>query len=427
MDNALAATPFGFFCLALFCVAYYLIAAEEKFHLNKSKPALFVGTGLFIIIAIYESLNGTNSGKLHDAFEHVIVEIAGIFFFLYVAMIYIEVLIDRGVFDVLRGKLMSRNMSYKQLFWMMGFMTFFISALDDNLTTALIFSTIAMTIAGSNKAFLMPTAVNIVVSANAGGVWSPFGDITTLMVWNAGKADFFEFFALFPASFIGWIVTAYLISLYLPEGTPQKDNHSKGVFKKGGITVIFLGLATIATSVVCHQFLQLPAIIGMMFGLSMLMMYDFVLLKRSSENFGVFQFISKIENDTLLFFFGLLSAVGALAYLGFLEYLHVLFNNVDHTVINIGIGVASAIVDNVPIMYAVLKANPDLSHQQWLLVTLTAGIGGSLIAFGSAAGVAIMGKMKGVYTFASHMKLAWTVLVGYAVSILVWYVQFNLL
>lgn len=423
MNESLASSFFGIFCLLLFCLAYFYIAAEEKFHINKSKPALLVGTTLFILIGIFEAATGHTS-NIHQAFEHVIIEVAGIFFFLYVAMIYIEVLIERGVFEVLKHKLVSKNLSFKKLFWLIGVLTFFISAIADNLTTALIFATIAITIAADNKKFLVPTAVNIVVSANAGGAWSPFGDITTLMVWNAGKADFFEFFLLFPASFIGWFVTAYLLAFFIPDGMPKETNVDNISIKQGGVQIIFLGLFTIAMAVVCHQFLHLPAIAGMMFGLSLLMVYDYFLKRKTNENFGVFYFISKIENDTLLFFFGLLCAVGALAYLGFLEYLSELYLTVDPTVINIIIGIFSAIVDNVPLMYAVLKSNPELVKEQWLLVTLTAGIGGSLIAFGSAAGVAIMGKMKGVYTFSSHFKLSWTVFIGYLVSIAIWYFQF---
>lgn len=425
-NSSLIFNLFGIFCIALFCIAYYFIAAEEKFHLNKSKPALFVGTGLFILIGVFEVLIGVEDSKLHDTFEHIIVEIAGIFFFLYVAMIYIEVLVDRGVFEALKSKMTSKGLTYKQLFWVIGLMTFFVSAIADNLTTALIFATIVLTIAKDLKNFVVPTAINIVVSANAGGAWSPFGDITTLMVWNAGKADFLDFFLLFPASFIGWATTAYLLSFYLPKGSPESTTQSHKHMKKGGAVVVGLGLLTIAIAIFCHQFLHIPAIVGMMFGLSMLMLYDFILMRRASENFGVFGFISKIENDTLLFFFGLLCAVGALSYLGYLTYLKMLYTIVDPTLVNIGIGVFSAIIDNVPLMYAVLKADPMLSHEQWLLVTLTAGIGGSLISFGSAAGVAIMGKMKSLYTFGSHMRLAWTVLLGYCVSILVWYIQFKI-
>jgi len=131
--------------------------------------------------------------------------------------------------------------------------------------------------------------------------------------------------------------------------------------------------------------------------------------------------------------FGILAAVGGLHFLGFLEYFTSLYESFGATAVNIGVGFISAVIDNVPVMSAVLKANPHMGEnamaiqEQWMLVTMTAGVGGSLISFGSAAGVGVMGKMHGIYTFSSHMKLAWTVLIGYIVSVAVWYVQFNLL
>ena len=195
---------------------------------------------------------------------------------------------------------------------------------------------------------------------------------------------------------------------------------------------------TIASAVISHQVLHLPAMWGMMFGLAVLKLYIYRMsreVRYDSEGIvcptvNVFSFIAKIENDTLLFFFGILAAVGGLHFLGFLEYFTALYAQYGATTVNIGVGFLSAIVDNVPVMSAVLKSSPDMgasSHAQWMLVTLTAGVGGSLISFGSAAGVGVMGKLHGIYTFGSHLKLAWTVLVGYIVSVSIWYVQFLIL
>jgi Na+/H+ antiporter NhaD/arsenite permease-like protein len=153
-------------------------------------------------------------------------------------------------------------------------------------------------------------------------------------------------------------------------------------------------------------------------------------ISNTPTKLNAFSWIAKIENDTLLFFFGILAAVGGLHFLGYLEYFTKLYESLGATVVNIGVGFLSAVVDNVPVMSAVLKADPNMgadAQSQWMLVTMTAGIGGSLISFGSAAGVGVMGKMHGIYTFSSHMKYAWTVLVGYILSITIWYVQFELL
>ncbi len=418
----------GILCLALFCLSYVLIAMEERTGVNKSKPALFVGTFLFFIIGIYFlARDGAVPHSMKEAVEHVILEISEIFFFLYVAMTYIEALLERGVFDVMKTRLMQKQLSYKKLLWVTGFLTFFISAIADNLTTALVFATLLVTIEKTNKAFLVPAAINVVVASNAGGAWSPFGDITTLMIWNAGKAPFFDFFYLFPASFIGWVVTCYLLSLFVPDSAPAVSNEEESVMKEGAMGIVWLGLSTIAISVFAHQALHLPAIMGMMFGLSLLMVYSYNLKRRKNVDIGLFKSISKVENDTLLFFFGLMLAVGALSYIGYLALVADIYKSINPTLVNIGIGFLSAIVDNVPLTYAVLKANPTITIDQWLLVALAAGCGGSMIAFGSAAGVGVMGKMRGIYTFEAHMKYAWTVVVGFLVSVGVWYLQFEVL
>lgn len=422
---------FGWILLAIFIVGYYFIAAEEKYHLDKAKPALFTGTLMFVLIGIYYVVTGHALTPLEHEIDHLILEIAEIFFFLFVAMTYIEALIERGVFSALRAKLIAKGYSYRELFWITGLLAFFISPVADNLTTALILSTVLLTIDNKTKEFLVPGAINVVVAANAGGAWSPFGDITTLMVWAAEKGAFIDFLYLFPPSFLGWLVTAALLVRYVPdidplgEGDPEKA--AKIEILKGGKVIIAFGALTIAFAVLGKQILHLPPMWGMLFGLSVLQLYMYFLKKKHKQDVSIFHAMSKIENNTLLFFFGILAAVGALHFTGFLAYAAKLYEMFNPTMVNIGVGFLSAIVDNVPVMSAVLKANPNIDHAQWMLVTMTAGIGGSLISFGSAAGVGVMGKMHGIYTFGSHMKLAWTVLVGYIVSLAVWYVQFDML
>ena len=423
--------PLGWLLLAIFVVGYYFIAAEEKYHIDKAKPALFIGTLMFVLIGLYYSAVGANFTPFEHEIDHLILEIAEIFFFLFVAMTYIEALIERGVFSALRAKLIAKGYSYRELFWITGLLAFFISPVADNLTTALILSTVLLTIDNKTKAFLVPGAINVVVAANAGGAWSPFGDITTLMVWAAEKGAFVDFLYLFPASFLGWFVTAYLLSRYVPDldplGAGDPEQAAKIEVLKGGKVIIAFGALTIALAVVGKQVMHLPPMWGMLFGLAILQLYFYFLKTKHNIDVDIFQAMSKIENNTLLFFFGILAAVGALHFTGFLEYAAKLYEIFNPTLVNIGVGFLSAIVDNVPVMSAVLKASPAIEHAQWMLVTMTAGIGGSLISFGSAAGVGVMGKMQGIYTFASHIRLAWTVLVGYFVSLAVWYLQFVVL
>lgn len=422
----------GFATLLIFLIGYYIVAAEEKYMIDKAKPALFIGTFMFILVAIYYALNGLNMDLVHNEANHLILEIAGIFFFLFVAMTYIESLLHMGVFDRLKYNLVSKGYTYRKLFWVTGFLAFFISPVADNLTTALILSTVLITIEKTRKDFLVPGAINIVVAANAGGAWSPFGDITTLMAWTAGKGTFTDFLYLFPAAFLGFFVTAFLLSRFVPNIVPVFDasNEKAPKMSEGAKVVMALGVFTIACAVLSHQVLHLPAMWGMMFGLALLKIYSYGLKRKYGvDHFNIFHSMAKIENNTLMFFFGILAAVGALYFVGWLGLAAVVYHPdvLGPTMANIGVGFLSAIVDNVPVMSAILKANPTMGVDQWMLVTMTAGVGGSLISFGSAAGVGVMGKMHGVYTFGSHMKYAWTIFIGYVVSIAVWYVQYQML
>jgi len=425
----LATTWVGWLSLAVFVIAYYFIATEEKYEINKAKPSLFAGTFMFMLIGVYYAINGLDPMPVHEELERLILEIAEIFFFLLVAMTFIETLLERGVFDLMKYKLVSKGYTYKKLFWLTGLLAFFISPVADNLTTALILSTVLFTIDKKNISFLVPGAINIVVAANAGGAWSPFGDITTLMSWTAEKGEFVDFLYLFPASVVGWGVTAFLLSRSLPDGQPPFDasTEKQPVVLDGGMTVAYLGVTTIVIAVLGHAFFHFPAMWGMMFGLALLKLYSFHLKRKGARTFNIYVNMEKVENDTLLFFFGILSAVGALHFLGFLEYVHDVYAMAGATASNIGVGFLSAVIDNVPVMSAILKSSPSMDTAQWMLVTMTAGIGGSLISFGSAAGVGVMGKLRGIYTFGSHMKHAWTILVGYFISIIIWYVQFEIM
>ena len=427
----LTMTWVGFSALAIFIVGYYFIATEEQWHIDKAKPALLIGTFMFMLVAFYYAINGLNMDMVHQEANHLILEIAGIFFFLFVAMTYIETLIHMGVFEKLKYNLVTKGYTYRKLFWLTGLIAFFLSPIADNLTTALILATVLITIEQKNKAFLVPGAINIVVAANAGGAWSPFGDITTLMAWTAGKGTFVDFLFLFPASVLGYLATALLLSKFVPDTAPEIDlsKEKDPQMHRGAKVVMGLGIFTIFSAVMSHQFLHLPAMWGMMFGLALLKIYDYRLKIVHGAGFGVFESIKKIENNTLMFFFGILAAVGALYFIGWLALAAVVYDPsvLGPTLSNIGVGFLSAIVDNIPVMSAVLKASPDMGLDQWMLVTLTAGVGGSMIAFGSAAGVGVMGKLPGVYTFGSHMKYAWTIVIGYFVSVAVWYVQYEVL
>jgi len=434
MEN-LVNTWAGQLSLICFLLAYILVVFEEKIHMRKSKPVVLVGCIMWGIIGIYEAQHG--GGHAHDHVKELIAEIGELFFFLLVAMTYINALDERNVFQVLRAWLLRKGLGFRKLFWTTGLITFFLSPLADNLTSALLMSTVALAVSNGNARFIVPAFVNIVVAANAGGAWSPFGDITTLMVWTAGKVETMQFAYLVIPSIVNWIVPALIMYPFIPDEHPEMGKNNIKL-KPGAKTIIALGIFTIATAVSFHQFLHLPPFMGMMLGLGLLMIEGFYLkrwgdsslflpvgTKRTPNKYSQFDIFKKVEGvefDTLLFFFGVLTAVGALQYIGYLAMVsQELYGTYGPTVSNIVVGVLSAIVDNIPVMYAVLKMDPAMGLDQWLLITLTTGTGGSLLSVGSAAGVAVMGVDREHYTFMSHLKWAPVIAVGYAASILSWW------
>ena len=415
----------GYISLIIFVLAYALVMVEEFSHLRKSKPVIISAALIWGIIAFYfSSQPGSHSENLEQALEHNILEFAELFLFLLVAMTYINALQERNVFDFIRYKLISKGFNFRQLFLLTGVITFFLSPIADNLTTALVMCSVLLACGKGNNKFLAIGCINIVVAANAGGAFSPFGDITTLMVWQAGIVDFFTFFNLFIPSVVNYVIPATIMYFFVPNEIPNVSS-DKITIKRGGKVIIFLGLFTIFSAVNFHNILHLPPMLGMMFGLGLLGLYSFYLKitfnpEYEERKFDFLRKVSKAEWDTLLFFFGVILSVGGLGFIGYLtlisEYLYV---GLGATYANFLVGILSAIVDNIPVMFAVITMNPAMPTEQWLLVTLTTGVGGSLLSIGSAAGVALMGQARGYYTFFGHLKWAPVIFLGYVASIYV--------
>lgn len=420
----LTGTQRGLYCVLIFIIAYAFVMTEEFTHLRKSKPVILAAGIIWAHVAYLASSNGVPAEQVHKAFEHDLKEYAELFLFLLVAMTYINAMAERNVFEALRSWLVSRKFDYRKLFWITGIITFFLSSVADNLTSALLVGAVVMAVGANSPAFVALGFVNLVSAANAGGAFSPFGDITTLMVWQAGEAEFFDFFHLFIPSLVNFIVPAAIMHFAIPNETPSFPDEAQVQMKPGALVICGLFALTIVTAVSFKQFLHLPPFMGMMVGLSFLMLYGYrlSLLFSREDKFDVFSNVRDSEWDTLLFFFGVVFAVGGLGYIGYLELASIaMYDGLGATTANILIGLLSAIVDNIPVMFAVLSMNPDMDLYQWLLVTLTAGVGGTLLSVGSAAGVALMGTSKGMYTFFSHLKWTPAIALGYAASIVVHY------
>ncbi|MBM3274577.1 MAG: sodium:proton antiporter NhaD [Candidatus Sericytochromatia bacterium] len=502
----------GLAALAIFVLAYAVVMAEDRLHIRKSLPVMVAGGVIWMLVATAFG----SAGRPHDAeglFRHNLLEFAELFLFLLAAMTFINTMEERGVFEALRNWLIGLGLSLRALFWVTGGLAFCISPIADNLTTALVMGAVAVAVGAGKPKFVALSCINVVVAANAGGAFSPFGDITTLMVWQKGLISFFEFFALFVPSLINWLVPAIILTFAIERGLPEVRG-DQVVMKAGALTTVALLIGTIALAVSFHQVLHLPPVLGMMTGLGVLNLYAFYLKRkltngaapidmperdavfadsqfeadasgereyeareaeteplaprpeplpppsapplppppyeqpqqpaggrgprtsqlpalasvliprrlrdrrRRPEPIDVWRQMERTEWDTLLFFYGVILCVGGLGAFGYLALMsNSFYGGLGATWANVLVGILSAIVDNIPIMFAVLSMEPQMSHGQWLLVTLTAGVGGSLLSIGSAAGVALMGQARGVYTVMSHLRWSWAVALGYAASI----------
>jgi Na+/H+ antiporter NhaD/arsenite permease-like protein len=442
----LTGTWLGISALVVFFAAYSLIISEEAIHLRKSKPIMVAAGVIWLLVSIAFIQQGDPLAA-SAAFKHDLLEFAELFLFLLAAMTYINTLEERGIFDILRDWMVAKGFSFRTIFWLTGLVAFCLSPIADNLTTALLMATVVISVGGRNHRFIAVACINIVVAANAGGVFSPFGDITTLMVWQKDIISFTGFFVLVIPALVNWLVVALILNLAVPKVRPE-PLEVRARLKHGAWVVVGLFLLTITMAVTGHNILHLPPVAGMMTGLGFLKLFGYYLQRRDQRNayvaktmlmrtalainsqpqddsmpmeptYDIYRNLQRVEWDSLMFFYGIIMCVGGLGAFGYLAVgSEMLYGGLGPTTANILIGVASAIVDNIPVMFAVLEMHPDMSQGQWLLATLTAGVGGSMLSIGSAAGVAVMGQARGIYTFFAHLKWSWAIVLGYAASIL---------
>ena len=428
----------GYSALTIFVLGYLLVVSEEFTHLRKSKAMILAAGIVWAIIGIQYAQAG-EPHAVETAVREFLIEFAELFLFLLAAMTYVNAMSERNVFEALRSWLVRRRFSYRTLFWVTGILSFLLSPLIDNLTTALVMSGVVLAVGRDNPRFVSLSCINIVVAANAGGAFSPFGDITTLMVWQAGILEFRD--VLQPASIpslISFLVPAAVMSLLRRRrDVPDHAADETVIYEtRRPADPIALFGCTVATAVTFHQCAaSATPFLGMMTGLAYLKFFGYYLRRTHIATpadrpdygqsgdvapFDSFEQVARAEWDTLLFFFGVIMCVGGIGFIGYLaglsEYMYL---ELGATIANTLVGVLSAFVDNIPVMVAVLQMEPQMDTAQWLLVTLTAGVGGSMLSIGSAAGVALMGQARGVYTFFGHLRWMPVIAFAYAASILV--------
>lgn len=425
----------AYLVIGLFVFSYAMIALEHKSKIDKSGLALLAGAGSWILVSIFAS----DRSGLSDTILHESQEIFSIVVFLLAAMTIVETLLHYGLFDWIEQKISEKKLSSAQLFWTLGIMTFFLSAVLDNLTTTLIMIQVGRKIYTHKQAFIIFVAA-VVIAANAGGAFSPLGDVTTIILWLAGKFSATEILkdGFIPALAV-FAIPHYMLSRQIKTHEEAEKAHKtkKSEAITPNWTVIGVGLGSFALPLIM-SFIGLPPFLGLLAGLSVLWIVSDYMNRGEDHEHGatssrIINLIQKTDIATLKFFIGILLAVGALGHLGVLEKLSVvLFNgSADLKTIFIGsniLGFVSAILDNVPLVAATLNVfPPSVNPSEWVLLAITAGTGGSLLIIGSAAGVAAMGQVPEL-TFVKYLKMAsLPALMGFAAGSAVWLLQYKIL
>lgn len=413
--------------IAIFIIGFTAIALEHTLEINKSWVAIFTGSIMWIIVAI-----GADPDTLHDAIVHESAMIFELVVFLIGAMTIVEMMAHFRFFTWIENKLVSFNISEKQLFWILGFLSFVASALLDNLTSTLVMIQIGRQLYKDKNNFII-YVINVVIAANAGGAMSPVGDVTTIMLWLANKFTAWQilFYGFIP-SIVAWIIPQAMLGLKIKKEYKEKALKKKDEPLKW--TIILLGLFTFGFAVLVNIF-HLPPFFGILLGLgAAAIIIDYRLKKGSlrKKEGNIVNIIRTIDMATIKFFIGILLAVGALGYYGILgEIANFMFGadpsaNPDRIVVGHTIlGMVSSLLDNVPLTAAVIKMLPEGIHfSYWILLAITAGTGGSMLVIGSAAGVAAMGQTDDL-TFTNYLKIGtFPAFLGYISAVSTWYIMF---
>ena len=429
----------GYLGIAITVLAYAIAMTEDLHQLSKAKPMVLGSALIWLAIFVYYKVEFGSAKNVAIVFQTNLMSYAELFLFITVSMTFLNAMTERSIFDALRIVLSNRQYSYRKLFWITGILAFVLSTVISSLTVGLLMGYIILVIGKADSKFVGLAGLNAVVAANAGGTMSPLGGISTFFVWQQNMLHFTEFFTLTLPCIVNFLVPAFIMSFSVSKATPAFVKATP-VLKRGSKRIIFIFVLTFSMTILSNVFLDTPAIAGMMLGLAILQFFAYYLTKSeklghfllsetqetidSQKGFDVFKCIAGVDWDTLLFFYGAMMIVGALNFLGYLdEMAHYLFTQINPTIANILIGLSSSSIDNGTLMFAVLNMHPNLPVEQWLLLTLTLGVGGSLLAIGSAPALHVLGLMKGTmkegegYTFTLHFRWMPAILLGFFASI----------
>ena len=419
--------------LFLFFIGYFFITIEHSIKINKAAIALLISSFSWVLLIIFSN----NFQEVNSDLSHHLIEVSEIVFFLLGAMTIVEIIDAHDGFSIISQKIKTNNKN--QFIWFIALVTFFLSAILDNLTTTIVMVTILNKLVSDRKTKWLLLGL-VIISSNAGGAFSPIGDVTTTMLWIGGQITPLNIIKeTFLASAVAMIVPTIIISFLIKGRITLLDQNSESLAFKANssqrVFILMIGISSLIFVPIFKVITHLPPYMGMFFSLGIMWVVTELMHKGSVNKnyFTVSKALEKIDTPSILFFFGILMSIGALesAHIlpGMANHLNQLFKG-DINLIAISIGLLSSLFDNVPLvaalqsMYSLEIYHTD--HYFWELLAFTAGTGGSCLIIGSAAGVAVMGMEK--IDFIWYLKnISWIALIGFSTGAMILIFEANLL
>lgn len=397
-------------------IGFLSIIAEDLIKVNKAKSTLFWGTLAWIIYFISSSSSG-HTEVAAEALNENLLDIATLWLFLFSAMTFVAYLSEKGVIKIIAGFLLPKQLSAKGLLFFIGAFSFIFSSLADNITATLVSLTILLGL-NIDRDKLIKYAIVVIYGVNAGGVSLITGDVTTLMIFLADKVSISDLLMLVLPAFTSVMILCILMSFGLQGTIVVKSQKNTLSLVDTVISILFF--CTIIGVIFGNVFFAIPPVLSFLFGLSVMFMVARVL----DRDEPILDYVRKIEFDTLLFFLGVLLLVGMLKQVGVLEFFLAAYEQTPALIANYAVGITSALFDNVPLTSAILKSGIDMAGNEWLALTFSVGVGGALLAIGSAAGVIAMSKIPEL-TFMRYLKFFPQLFVAYSAGygLVVWFVK----
>ncbi|MDX1633270.1 MAG: sodium:proton antiporter NhaD [Marinobacter sp.] len=403
-------SPLELVLIGLALAALLGVIFEEITHVNKAKVTLFFGTLAWILLFV-SSEGEAETARVSAGLAESVAEIAGLWLFLVAAMTFVAYLNKKGMIENLIYLALPRQVSERSLLLLTGLFCFVFSSLADNITATLVSATLILSLDLDLKKRIRFITL-VIFAVNSGGAALITGDVTTLMIFLAGKVEILTLLTLAVPAFGGVLILALLLSRGM-SGSVTLERQVRPV-RRVDVVISLLFLATIIATIIGNVVFSVPPVLMFLFGLSMMFLVS-RFMSNDNDLDPILEYVRAIEFETLLFFLGILLLVGMLKEIHALESLVTIYEMMPPLAANYMMGIFSAFIDNVPLTAALLKSGIEMSPAEWMALTYAVGVGGSLLVIGSAAGIVAMSRVQGL-TFVSYLRYFGFLFIAYTLG-----------